>query len=51
MDLHKAKGKTAEMVAQIGMARMNVLSASSAARMGVVTAAQWALNVAMTANP
>lgn len=38
-------------VAQLGMARMNILSALSAVRMGVVTAAQWALNVAMTANP
>ncbi|MCO1333142.1 phage tail tape measure protein [Microbulbifer sp. OS29] len=38
-------------MAQLGMARMNVLSALSAVRMGVVTAAQWALNVAMTANP
>jgi phage-related minor tail protein len=33
------------------MARMNILSALSAARMGIVTAAQWALNIAMTANP
>ena len=38
-------------MAQSGMARMNILSALSAVRMGVVTAAQWALNVAMTANP
>ena len=38
-------------MAQLGMARMNILSALSAVRMGVVTAAQWALNVAMTANP
>ena len=38
-------------LAQLGMARMNVLSALSAVRMGVVTAAQWALNIAMTANP
>jgi len=38
-------------MAQMGMARMNVLSALSAVRMGVVTAAQWAMNVAMTANP
>lgn len=38
-------------LAQLGMTRLNVLSALSAARMGVVTAAQWALNVAMTANP
>ena len=38
-------------LAQLGMARMNMLSALSAARMGIVTAAQWALNVAMTANP
>lgn len=38
-------------MAQLGMARMNLLSALSAVRMGVVTAAQWALNVAMTANP
>ncbi|OOY43032.1 phage tail tape measure protein [Solemya velum gill symbiont] len=38
-------------LAQLGMARMNVLSALSAVRMGVVTAAQWALNTAMTANP
>jgi phage-related minor tail protein len=30
---------------------MNILSALSAIRMGVVTAAQWALNIAMTANP
>ena len=38
-------------MAQLGMARMNILSALSAVRMGVVPAAQWALNVAMTANP
>ncbi|ONF43268.1 phage tail tape measure protein [Marinobacter lutaoensis] len=38
-------------LAQLGMTRLNVLSALSAARMGVVTAAQWALNIAMTANP
>ncbi|SMG64175.1 phage tail tape measure protein, family, core region [methanotrophic bacterial endosymbiont of Bathymodiolus sp.] len=38
-------------LAQAGMARMNILSALSAARMGIVTAAQWALNIAMTANP
>lgn len=38
-------------MAQLGMARINILSALSAVRMGVVTAAQWALNVAMTANP
>jgi TP901 family phage tail tape measure protein len=38
-------------MAQLGMARMNILSALSAIRMGVVTAAQWALNIAMTANP
>ena len=38
-------------LAQLGMARLNVLSALSAVRMGVVTAAQWALNIAMTANP
>lgn len=38
-------------MAQLGMARMNILSALSAVRMGVVTAAQWALNIAMTANP
>ncbi len=38
-------------LAQLGMARMNVMSALSAARMGIVTAAQWALNMAMTANP
>lgn len=38
-------------LAQLGLARMNVLSALSAVRMRVVTAAQWALNVAMTANP
>ena len=38
-------------LAQLGMTRLNVLSTLSAVRMGVVTAAQWALNVAMTANP
>ncbi len=34
-----------------GMIGMNAISALSAVRMGIVTAAQWALNVAMTANP
>lgn len=38
-------------LAQLGMTRMNVLAGLSAARMGIVTAAQWALNIAMTANP
>jgi len=38
-------------IAQLGMTRLNILSALSAARMGVVTAAQWAMNVAMSANP
>lgn len=38
-------------LAQLGMSSFNVLSALSAVRMGIVTAAQWALNVAMTANP
>ncbi len=38
-------------LAQLGMARMNVLAGLSAIRMGIVTAAQWALNIAMTANP
>lgn len=34
-----------------GMITMNALSALSAVKMGVITAAQWALNIAMTANP
>ena len=38
-------------LAQLGMARMNVLAGLSAIRMGIITAAQWALNIAMTANP
>lgn len=38
-------------LAQLGMARMNVLAGLSAIRMGVITAAQWALNIAMTSNP
>jgi TP901 family phage tail tape measure protein len=38
-------------LAKLGMIRLNVLSALSAARLGIMTAAQWALNVAMTANP
>ena len=38
-------------LAQLGMSSFNVLSALSAVKIGVVTAAQWALNVAMTANP
>ena len=38
-------------LAQLGMTRMNVLAGLSAVRMGIVTAAQWALNIAMTANP
>jgi len=38
-------------LAQLGMSSFNALSTLSAVKMGVVTAAQWALNVAMTANP
>jgi Phage-related minor tail protein len=38
-------------LAKLGMVRLNILSALTAARMGIMTAAQWALNVAMTANP
>ncbi len=39
---------TLQKVAQISL---NVVSRTSAVVMGLVTAAQWALNVAMTANP
>lgn len=38
-------------LAQLGMTRMNMLAGLSAVRMGIVTAAQWALNIAMTATP
>ena len=38
-------------LAQLGFGKMNVMAALSATKMGVVTAAQWALNVAMNANP
>ncbi len=39
------------LVAQGHMARLNIMSLLSAARIGIVTAAQWAWNVALTANP
>lgn len=38
-------------LAQLGMAKLNIVSAITAAKMGIVTAAQWALNIAMTMNP
>ena len=38
-------------LAKLGLLKMNVLSALSVARLGIVTAAQWAWNVALRANP
>lgn len=38
-------------LANLGMVRLNILSALTTVRMGIMTAAQWALNVALTANP
>lgn len=38
-------------LAQLGMTRLNLLSGLNAIKTGVLTAAQWALNVAMNANP
>ena len=38
-------------LAQLGFGKMNVMAALSATKMGLVTAAQWAFNVAMNANP
>ena len=38
-------------LARLGLVRMNVLSVMSAAGMKAMTVAQWALNVAMRANP
>lgn len=41
----------ASTLAQVSMIRLRAVSMLSAASTGVVTAAQWALNFAMTANP
>jgi len=38
-------------LAKLNMVRLNVLSSLTAVRTGIVTAAQWAWNVALTANP
>jgi hypothetical protein len=39
------------VLARGGLIRLNALGALTAVRMGIVTAAQWAWNVALTANP
>jgi TP901 family phage tail tape measure protein len=36
---------------KLGLLKMNALSALSAAKLGIVTAAQWAWNIALRANP
>lgn len=38
-------------LAQLGFSRLNLMAGVSAIRLGLVTAAQWAMNVAMYANP
>ena len=38
-------------LAKLGLLKMNALSALSAAKLGIVTAAQWAWNIALKANP